>query len=97
MGVGRIVCLALAGLLGAAAAPMQCPTTDREPLVAEPDAPEECYGLAERLRERGDFDGWRTALEYVIERFPDSRWAARARDDLRHGPRAAVPGGDATP
>lgn len=97
MGLARAAWLALAGLLGAAAAPMQCPATDREPLVAEPDAPEECYGLAERLRERGDLEGWRTALEYVIERFPDSRWAARARDDLRQGPRVGLSGGDGAP
>jgi hypothetical protein len=94
VGLGRIACLVLAGLALAGGAPMQCPTTDREPLATEPDAPEECYALAERLRERGDLDGWRTALEYVVEQFPDSRWAARARDDLEHGPRTPEPGGD---
>lgn len=97
MGAARTACFVLAGLLAAGAAPMQCPTTDREPLVAEPDAPEECYALAQRLRERGDLEGWRTALEYVVERFPDSRWAARARDDLRRGPGAPVSEGDGVP
>jgi hypothetical protein len=88
----RTASLVLAGLLAAGAAPMQCPTTDREPLPTYPDAPEECYGLAERLREHGDLDAWRTALEYVIERFPDSRWAARARDELQHGPHPPLAG-----
>jgi hypothetical protein len=67
------------------AAPMQCPSDDREPLPTSPEAPEECYLLAQRLLEQGDSAGWRAALEYVVERFPDSRWAARARDDLEHG------------
>ena len=81
--------LLLAGTLAAGAAPMQCASDDREPLPTLPDAPEECYLLAQRLLEQGDPAGWRSALEYVIERFPDSRYAARARDDLDHGPAPA--------
>ncbi len=78
--------LVLAGVLALGSAPMQCPSDDREPLPTSPDAPEECYLLAQRLLEQGDLEGWRVSLQYVVERFPDSRWAARARDDLDHGP-----------
>jgi hypothetical protein len=78
----RAAAIVAAGLLGLGAAPMQCPSDDRPAMRTEPDAAEECYLLAERFRERGDVGGWRTALEYLIERFPDSRFAARARVDL---------------
>ncbi len=97
MGHGRTAGFVLAGLLAVGAAPMQCPTTDREPLPTYPDAAEECFGLAGRLRERGDLDGWRTALEYVVERFPGTRWAARAQDELQRGPRMPETGGAAGP
>ncbi|MBN1770180.1 MAG: hypothetical protein JXB32_02870 [Deltaproteobacteria bacterium] len=97
MGAGRTACLLLAATLAAGAAPMQCPTTDREPLPTYPDAAEECYLLAGRLRERGDLEGWRAALEYVVERFPGTRWAARADDDLRHGPPTSGTGGATGP
>jgi hypothetical protein len=78
--------LVLAGVLALGSAPMQCPSDDREPLPTSPEAPEECYLLAQRLLEQGDVEGWRVSLAYVVERFPDSRWAARARDDLARGP-----------
>ena len=78
--------LVLAGVLALGSAPMQCPSDDREPLPTAPEAPEECYMLAQRLLAQGDADGWRVSLQYVVERFPDSRWAARAQDDLDHGP-----------
>jgi len=83
----KIVALALAGVPAAGSAPMQCPSDDRPPPPTVPEAPEECYRLAQQLLEEGDVDGWRTALQYVIDRFPDSRYAASAQDDLRRGPR----------
>ncbi|MBI5499869.1 MAG: hypothetical protein HY907_06475 [Deltaproteobacteria bacterium] len=86
MRLGTVTAVILAGLLAAGNAPMQCASDDREPLPTVPEAPEECYLLAQRLLAQGDVGGWRSALEYVIERFPDSRYAARARDDLAHGP-----------
>ena len=85
--------LALAVTLALGSAPMQCPS-DHQATETVPEAPEECYLLAQELLAHGDVDGWRTALQYVIERFPDSRFAARARDDLAHGP-AAAPAPDA--
>lgn len=80
-GPTRLLCTVL---LAAAAggAPMQCPSDDRPAMRTEADAAEELYVLAGRLRDRGDLAGWRTTIEYLIERFPDSRWAAAGRVDL---------------
>lgn len=64
------------------AAPMQCPSDDRPGVRTEADAAEELYLSAARLRDRGDMVGWRTTLEYLIERFPDSRFAAAAGVDI---------------
>jgi hypothetical protein len=89
--------LVLAGVLALGSAPMQCPSDDREPLPTAPEAPEECYLLAQRLLEQGDVEGWRVSLAYVVERFPDSRWAARARDDLDRGPLPPSNAGSAPP
>jgi hypothetical protein len=82
------VLLVLAGMLVLGSAPMQCPSNDPDPTETVPEAPEECYLLAQELLAHGDVEGWRTALQYVVERFGDSRWAARARDDLANGPPA---------
>jgi hypothetical protein len=91
------VLLAAFALLAAGWAPMQCPSSDREPLPTVPEAPEECYLLAQRLLARGDVEGWRVSLQYVVERFPDSRYAARARDDLERGPLPQTPDAGTAP
>ncbi|HEX9618747.1 MAG TPA: hypothetical protein VF989_01350 [Polyangiaceae bacterium] len=66
-------------------APLQCQS---EPEASERryDLPEEAlYALAARFRAAGDEGAWRTALAFLIERYPNSRFAVRARDDLAAG------------
>ncbi|MDI7266861.1 MAG: hypothetical protein QME96_02570 [Myxococcota bacterium] len=65
-----------------ARAPMQCPSDDRPASRTEADAAEELYRFAGRSLDRGDAAGWRAALEYLVERFGDSRFAAAARVDI---------------
>ena len=80
--------LALAALLNVGSAPVQCASDDRLPWPTSPDASEECHLLAGRLRDHGDVAGWRIALGYVVERFPESAFAACARDQLARPPGA---------
>lgn len=73
-------------------APLQC-ASDPEPEMRRYETPGEAlYELAARLESQGNQEGWKTTLGYLIERYPNSRFAARARDDLNQ-----VGGSSATP
>jgi outer membrane protein assembly factor BamD (BamD/ComL family) len=72
--------LALIGALGGA--PMQC-VGEPEPSLGSEESPAEAlYALAQELHRAGDEAGWRRALEYLAERYPASRFAVQARQDL---------------
>ena len=43
---------------------------------------EAVYRVAERLRGQGDERGYRSTLQFLIERYPSSRFAEAARLDL---------------
>ncbi len=75
------VFLALAVLL----APLQCgrPPSDHPELEDSPA--EALWDLSDRFHEAGDEAGRRRTLEYLIERYPSSRFAERARVTLRDG------------
>ncbi|MBI5516763.1 MAG: hypothetical protein HY909_23465 [Deltaproteobacteria bacterium] len=67
----------LALLLGVA--PVQCPTR-RGPELAREDTPGDAlWGLAERFGQRGDEASRRATLEFLVERYPSSRFAPEAR------------------
>lgn len=73
------VALVSVALLGA---PLQCRS---EPETSERayETPEEAlYGLAGRFRRAGDERACKATLAYLIEHYPNSRFAVRARDDL---------------
>jgi hypothetical protein len=70
----------LSGFAGVA--PFQC-QSEPDPAKALEETPGEAlYELAEQFKARGDDDAWRDTLKYLIERYPSSRFAASARDDL---------------
>lgn len=81
-------------VLGAALvsqAPLQC-SHDPEPDVRKYETPPEAlYALATRFKEKGNQSAYRGTLEYLIERYPSSRFAMRAKDELG----APAPGGSA--
>jgi hypothetical protein len=75
-----VVCL-LSGSLGSWA-PLQC-SSDPDPDVRRYETPGEAlYGLAGQLKARGNRDGWRDTLRYLIDHYPNSRFAERAKQDL---------------
>lgn len=72
--------IALAGSLNLA--PLQC-TGDPDPELRRNETPDEAlYGLAQSFRKRGDEKAWRATLEYLVERYPNGRFAVRAKGDL---------------
>ncbi len=63
-------------------APMQC-SGGPDPAKAPEETPGEAlYQLAQEFRSRGDEAAWRQTLEHLIARYPSSRFAVAARQDL---------------
>ena len=73
-------------------APIQC-SGEPEPELRRYETPGEAlYGVATELKAKGNDAGWRTTLEYLIRRYPNSRFAERAKQDLGAQPsRAEAP------
>ncbi|MFO0601760.1 MAG: hypothetical protein U0324_01240 [Polyangiales bacterium] len=81
---------AVAGLLCLASlAPLQCPSTPPPERAREESPAEALWLLAERFGQQGDAGGRRATLAFLVERYPASRFAERAR--LALGPDAAAP------
>jgi hypothetical protein len=80
--------LVLAGLF---LAPFQC-ASPTPPDRAREDTPGDAiYGLAERFGEQGDEDAERRAMQYLLERYPDSRHCEAARLWLAAHPGSSAP------
>lgn len=89
----RFALLMLLAVATLGAAPVQC--GDPEPIrYARRDDPAEVvYALGRRLEARGEHRAARETWRFVVERYPSSRWAERARIDLEAaggGPDAGV-------
>jgi len=66
-------------LLGA---PFQC-ASDPDPNKAREESPGEAlYGLAAQFEKQGNAQGREDTLRYLITRYPKSRFAVMARQDL---------------
>ncbi len=61
---------------------MQC-SGDPDPKLRGHETPGEAlYGLAQEFKAKGDTGAHRATLEHLIARYPNSRFAKMARDDL---------------
>ena len=60
-------------------APLQCGSPSGEEPGLEDDPPEALWELSERFESSGDEEARVHTLEYLIERYPSSRFAERAR------------------
>ncbi len=76
-----LVLSSLCGLFGTA--PFQCSGEPDPAHRLEETAPEALYDLAGRFRRDGDREGWLGTLHYLLERYPSSRFAVMAEQDLR--------------
>jgi hypothetical protein len=78
--VGKGAALLLAASL--AFAPFQC-EKDVDPSKAREETPGEAlYGLAEQFKADGDEAARVRTLKYIVARYPKSRFAAMAEEDL---------------
>jgi hypothetical protein len=63
-------------------APLQCSRSPEPDLAPEETPPEALYQLAQRFHDKGDERGRRETLRFLAERYPSSRFAIRAKDEL---------------
>ena len=67
-------------------APLQCTHDPGPELHREETPPEALYDLATRFKAKGDLRAYHDTLSYLAERYPSSRFAMRAKDELaEHG------------
>jgi hypothetical protein len=70
---------------------MQC-ASDPSPAERRYETPGEAlYGLATQFKAKGDTAAWRATLEYLVARYPSSRHAKMAKDDLAEAAGASEP------
>ncbi|HVU02160.1 MAG TPA: hypothetical protein VHE30_10420 [Polyangiaceae bacterium] len=69
-------------------APLQCSHEEDPALRKYETPPEALYDLAERFKAKGETAAHRDTLRYLVERYPSSRFAVRAKEEL-----GAVDGG----
>jgi len=79
----RATVLVGAALLSAAStAPMQCGHTPDAELQEDETPGDALWGLAQKFKAAHDDAGEKRTLEYLIERYPASRWVSPAREEL---------------
>lgn len=66
-------------------APFQCASDPDPDRAMEDSAPEALWNLSERFREEGKDEARRDTLEWIVERYPSSRYARRAEQALEDG------------
>jgi hypothetical protein len=78
----RPAALAFAACSWLAVAPFQC-ASDPDPKKAMEEEPGQAlYGLARKFHERGDERARVETLRYIVDRYPSSRFAEMAKQDL---------------
>jgi hypothetical protein len=89
----------LAALLSSGLAPLQCGQTPEAELQEDETPGDALWRLAQKFHDRHDGAAERQTLQYLVERYPASRWVAPARDELAKlgpgDPRAAPSDPDA--
>jgi hypothetical protein len=77
-------------------APLQCSKGPDPDLRREETPPEALYSLATRFKAKGDERAWHDTLTFLLDRYPSSRFAMRARDELagKSAPGASDPATD---
>jgi len=77
----RLVLLAMTSAL-LAQAPLQCSREPEPELRKYETPPDALYDLAGRFRAEGNVRAYRETLGYLVERYPNSRHAVRAKEEL---------------
>lgn len=69
--------------LALGSAPIQCASRHPPELAHEDSPPESLWNLSERFAAQHNPAAQRATLEYLVERYPSSRFAERARTALQ--------------
>ena len=78
----RVLGPLLLAAASAVLAPMQCQSEPPPEQNRYEHPPEALYALSKRLRAEGELKAWRITLQTIVERYPNSREAVMAKDDL---------------
>jgi hypothetical protein len=73
---------ALAAAVLLSTAPIQCGHTPDAELREDETPGDALWALAQRFKAGGDTAGERRTLEYLVERYPASRWIGPAKEEL---------------
>lgn len=76
----RALAAMAAGLL--ATAPLQCGHTPDAELLEDETPGDALWQLAQRFHAAHDVAGEKRTLQYLVERYPSSRWVSPAKDEL---------------
>jgi outer membrane protein assembly factor BamD (BamD/ComL family) len=88
--IARVLAIALS----LSFAPLQC-GHDPDPALRPDETPGDAlWRLAHRFQDERDPVAARRTLEYLVERYPASRWAPAARDELSKPPFIVDASGD---
>jgi len=66
----------------ASSAPLQCGHTPEAELQEDETPGDALWRLAQKFRDRHDSAAERQTLQYLVERYPASRWVAPAREEM---------------
>jgi hypothetical protein len=75
-------------------APVQCGHTPDAELREDETPGDALWALAQRFKAGHDAAGERRTLEYLVERYPASRWVGAAREELANLQGGAAGAGD---
>jgi TolA-binding protein len=87
----KLASVGLALLVASTTAPFQCSKRADPQRAMEEEPSEALYKLAETFHAQGDERARETTLRTVAERWPTTRWAELARQDLAAMGKAAPP------
>ena len=68
--------------LTASNAPLQCGHTPEAELQEDETPGDALWRLAQKFHDRGQTAAERQTLQYLVERYPASRWIAPAKEEL---------------
>jgi hypothetical protein len=74
-------------------APVQCGHTPDAELREDETPGDALWALAKRFHDSGDVAAERRTLQYLVERYPASRWVGPAREQLGQLPGGGGPAG----
>jgi hypothetical protein len=80
--LARAALVAVALAASGATAPLQCGHTPEAELREDETPGDALWAVAQKFKGSHDVAAERTTLQYLVERYPASRWVSQAKDEL---------------